>query len=60
MTIQGITALDALCRLLFATARIVLILLTAGSSLCAGDFFGQFWPEADFYLRTGKKIRTDS
>ena len=57
---QGITALDVLCRLLFATPRSVLILLMAGSSLCAGDFFGQFWPEADVYLRTGKKIRTDS
>ena len=37
--------------------RIVMILLTAATALCAGNFFEQFWPEADIYVRTGRDTR---
>jgi len=37
--------------------RIATILLTAATALCAGDFFEQFWPEADIYVRTGRDSR---
>ena len=34
-----------------------MILLTAATALCAGNFFEQFWPEADIYVRTGRDTR---
>jgi len=37
--------------------RIVTILLTAASAMKAGDFFAQFWPEVNLFVRAGQNTR---